>query len=1400
MTTPYSAQPAGRPSAGPEAQAHEATGDGPAGAGGPDPTGPGGLNGHNGSGGLDGLAGPGALGGLGGLGAPGSEWAGGNSGWAGGPVGWPSYTDVTGGAMPTGPRGTPSGWEPLVGGDDAPPPMSSVGLPPPGFPPPGGPPPAEPPSPGPGGGGQSSDAGAPVGAPPDIVPLAGLIPGPPPAVAPPAGGNTPPPVPPPGESTAPAPPPTVAAPPSSEFPSSEFPPPVPFPGGQAATGQESGGPGQPGSMASASSDGERGFPGDLGPGFAVTPGFPPGRPPHGPASSDFGTPWGVPPLEPDSGAGPGPGGAGDAGGAGGAGAAGASGAGPDGPVPVGSSHPGGGGAPEDADAAGAALREALFDQAPVGLALYDAAGRYLRVNDVLARLNGRPAAEHLGRTMAELLGEIGQEMDGLLSRVLRTGEAVTDLEIGVATGGAGPNQTWSASWYPATDRLGARAGAVLVALDATRAKTAERDHTRAVARERALGEATAADVFHAGGDGALDTDLPRWRAATGQSGAQAAGFGWLDAIGPDDRERVARAWHGAIERREPFDTEFGVPDVTGAHRTITARLVPVVDGPQVEWIGVLADVTDARSVREPRAAQGDPADEATWRREQSWRLTSALGRAVTVDDVVAVVLDSGGRAARAVGRGVALIDESDDRLRFRSLVGTSAQYAERWSEVGLGAIHPLAEVIRGRRALFLRSRDELSGRWPVADLLGAVEPGPEHAWALLPLATTDVPFGVLHLGFPSPREFDPDDQAFLMAMAEQCAQALERATLFERLAADTARSRRDRDEAEAELTAALAAADVQQSAAGAARRRLEQLARAGEAVASATSPERALVALATAVAGEIADVCVIHLLPPADEAETSAASGASGRPASPTALALPGARPAVFAARDGLTAAAPPGAPALVLPGAGPLAEVAAGADPVLLPARTDLPFLDGFLDGALTPELARWVRGVEGHSAAAVPITFRGRPAGVLTVIAAGERPAFTADDLPFLTEVAARTAPALERAEAGGRDGGDALALQRALLPRTPAPAGLDLATRYLPAGEDDQVGGDWFDVIDLGAGRVALVIGDVMGRGVRAAALMGQLRSAARTCARLDLPPAEVLIQLDGLVADLAEDLIATCIYAVVETDTGQLTLASAGHPPPLVVAPDGLVSRLYMAAATPLGLACDAMTEYTVALGPGSLLALFTDGLVRGRDLDIDAGVSNLAAVLARPAEEWDGRLDDLARAACAARVGVGGPPPGDDVALLLARLPVPDPLAEPLDVSADPSVGLSQVRAQVRVALENALIEPPVIDTVVLVLSELVGNALLHGRAPLSVRVRRLAAAGAVGVGAVGGGVRRILVEVGDAGGRMPRRRRAGPDDETGRGLDLVGRLALRWGVRPVGDGKLVWAEIDPSRV
>lgn len=330
----------------------------------------------------------------------------------------------------------------------------------------------------------------------------------------------------------------------------------------------------------------------------------------------------------------------------------------------------------------------------------------------------------------------------------------------------------------------------------------------------------------------------------------------------------------------------------------------------------------------------------------------------------------------------------------------------------------------------------------------------------------------------------------------------------------------------------------------------------------------------------------------------------------------------------------------------------------------------------------------------------------------------------------------------------------------------------------------------MIDLGAGRVALVIGEAHGQGVAATATMGQLRAAARACARLDLPPGEVLALLHAVVADAPDDQSATCLYAIAEVDTGVLTLASAGHPPPLVVAPDGLVSRLYMAVGGPLGAARAELgagadpTEYTVRLGQGYLLALFTDGLVRAGGRNADAGVSDLAAVLARIGEGAGAPLTALVDAACAGLGRDGEPAPDDPgVALLFARLAA-DPVAGPtlLDVNVEGPDGLRPVRAQARLALEEARLGTDLVDVVILVLSELASNAVRHGRSPLSVRLRMLGT--------------RAVVEVADGGGRLPRRRLAALDDEAGRGLDLVSRLAVRHGVRPIAEGKVVWAEID----
>jgi anti-sigma regulatory factor (Ser/Thr protein kinase) len=354
-------------------------------------------------------------------------------------------------------------------------------------------------------------------------------------------------------------------------------------------------------------------------------------------------------------------------------------------------------------------------------------------------------------------------------------------------------------------------------------------------------------------------------------------------------------------------------------------------------------------------------------------------------------------------------------------------------------------------------------------------------------------------------------------------------------------------------------------------------------------------------------------------------------------------------------------------------------------------------------------------------------------------------------------------------------ALTLQRSLLPATlPSTEELEVAGRYVAGGAtDSDVGGDWYDVIPLGAGRVAVVIGDVMGRGVPAAAVMGQLRTAARTCARLDLRPAEVLDVLDALLRDLDQDAIATCAYGAFDPHTRQLRLASAGHLPPLLRGPGGRTRPVELEVGAPLGLG-DPARETTVHLQAGSVLALCTDGLVESRTGD---GVDTVCGAL----DAVSGSLEELADRVLAVAPSDGSQ---DDVALLLLR--VPDDVdtrsrTVVLDVSRERAL-MIDVRQQARVAMRSWMLLDEVVDTATLVASELATNALVHGRGRVELRLRLTRD--------------RLVLESVDSGHHMPRRRRAGDDDEGGRGLHLVASLAHRWGFRATDAGKVVWAELD----
>lgn len=404
--------------------------------------------------------------------------------------------------------------------------------------------------------------------------------------------------------------------------------------------------------------------------------------------------------------------------------------------------------------------------------------------------------------------------------------------------------------------------------------------------------------------------------------------------------------------------------------------------------------------------------------------------------------------------------------------------------------------------------------------------------------------------------------------------------------------------------------------------------------------------------------------------------------------------------------------------------------------------------------------------------------------------RRTLAADDvcgvLVFGAEVTDQVQAAERLRESERRHREAAVTLQRSLLPqKLEQPDDLRVAATYQPGGADAAVGGDWYDVITLGGGRTALVIGDVMGRGVRAAAVMGQLRTAVRAYARLDLPPHEVLQLLDGLATEIDPTQIATCVYAVFDPSEQRLTYSSAGHLPLMVRQPDGTVVRAAEQTGPPLGTGGWLYTSAAMPLTEGATGVLYTDGLVERRSEDIDHGLDALHHMLAGAAGPPDVTCARLLRT-----MGVT-PEHDDDVAILVFQLPHREPEAADLFRSASLDLlggaeAASSARAFTTGVLASWRVGDELRDLGVLAVSELVSNSLTHGHPPMRLRLRRTD--------------RRLIVEVTDADDHLPRRRRAEPADESGRGIAIVATIASAWGTRRTPDGgKAVWCEfVFPS--
>jgi serine phosphatase RsbU (regulator of sigma subunit)/anti-sigma regulatory factor (Ser/Thr protein kinase) len=449
---------------------------------------------------------------------------------------------------------------------------------------------------------------------------------------------------------------------------------------------------------------------------------------------------------------------------------------------------------------------------------------------------------------------------------------------------------------------------------------------------------------------------------------------------------------------------------------------------------------------------------------------------------------------------------------------------------------------------------------------------------------------------------------------------------------------------------------------------------------------------------------------------------------------------------------------------------------------RTGEPDLDRWLARHDARAAALRACGIRDLSLMAVPLVARGTTLGVAVFVRrlTPEHPdAFDHDDLSLATELASRAAVCVDNARRYTRERTTALALQRSLLPQAVAgQAAVECASRYLPALSQAGVGGDWFDVIPLSGTRVALVVGDVVGHGIHASVTMGRLRTAVWTLADVDLPPDELLTHLDDLVGHLVGDgqrsageIAATCLYAVYDPVTRRCTVAAAGHPPPVVRLPDGTVEVVGVTAGPMLGVGGLPFEATERELPEGAVLALYTDGLIEGRDLDVDAGTAALCAALAAPADTMDLLCDRVL-------ASLLPDTPGDDVALLIARTRAlgADRVAV-WDLPADPAV-VATARQEATEQLQRWGLDEAAFVTE-LVVSELVTNAIRYGGAPIQLRLIRDHA---------------LICEVSDASSTSPHLRRARTFDEGGRGLLLVAQLTQRWGTRPSGTGKTIWAE------
>ena len=654
-----------------------------------------------------------------------------------------------------------------------------------------------------------------------------------------------------------------------------------------------------------------------------------------------------------------------------------------------------------------------------------------------------------------------------------------------------------------------------------------------------------------------------------------------DAILTKDRDGVITSWNPAAERMYGYSTDEAIGQpvsiLVPEHRAGEERMIldRILAGDRIDHyeservhrsgrllrvslsVSPLVDESGEFVGASIVARDVTALDRSREFASRLHELTLALSAEITRDGAVQRLLEQAVGGLGADAGAVGLVDSSGTQIELAGSVGYTEAGIGDWQRFSLDADVPMSIAVRSGEPIWTESADELSRSYSdlaEANILFA-------SLAVIPLAVDERPFGAVALSFGSRHLFAADERTFLITAARQVAQTLDRARLYE----------------------------VERQG----KRRLSFLAGASELLAGSLDPETTLRNLADLAIHEIADWCAIDLVEEDGELRNVATAHVD-----PDKVRLAND----FRTRYPVDPDAPTGVPNVIRTGR-----------PELYREIPD----ELLVEGAQDEEHLRVMRELGLESGMVVPLRARGRTLGAMTFVASDSGRRFGEEDVELAEDLARRAAMAIDNSMIFRREHEAAVTLQRSLLPQSlPEAAGVEFACSYQPAAPGLEVGGDWYDVVVLGEDKATLTIGDIAGRGVQAAAVMGRVSAALRAYVLDEQPPDEALRRVNRVMRESGGPQMATVLHLHLDLAFGTAEYVRAGHPPGLIRLPTGEVRLLGGEGTPPLGTFDE--LEYRVHrvdVPPGSLLLLYTDGLIERSDRNFDVELERLRAVFA-----------------------------------------------------------------------------------------------------------------------------------------------------------------------------------------